>query len=42
MLTAGPDGALWVTVDGADVEELTARISALCDVLMEATHVDGN
>lgn len=42
MLTAGPEGGLWVTVEGADVHQLTARISALCDVLTEATRVDGN
>lgn len=33
-LTAGADGALWVIVDGADVEQLAARISAVCDVLI--------
>jgi hypothetical protein len=32
-LTAGPDGAVWVTVEGADVAQLAARISAVCDVL---------
>jgi hypothetical protein len=32
-LTAGPDGALWVTVDGADIQQLADRISAVCDVL---------
>ncbi|MFF4594160.1 hypothetical protein [Amycolatopsis sp. NPDC001319] len=32
-LVAGPDGALWVTVDGVDVEQLAASISAVCDVL---------
>jgi len=35
-LTAGPDGALWVTVDGADVQQLVAKISAVCDVLIPA------
>jgi hypothetical protein len=35
-LTTGPDGALWVTVDGADVQQLAARISAVCDVLIRA------
>jgi hypothetical protein len=35
-LTAGPDGALWVTVDGADVQQLAARIDAVCDVLIRA------
>jgi len=35
-LTAGADGTLWVTVDGADVREVAARISALCDVLNRA------
>lgn len=35
-LAAGPDGALWVTVDGADVQQLAARISAVCDVLIPA------
>jgi hypothetical protein len=32
-LTAGPDGALWITVDGVDAQQLAAKISALCDVL---------
>lgn len=32
-LSAGPDGELWVTVDGADIHQLAARISAVCDVL---------
>ena len=31
-LTTGTDGALWVTVDGADVHQVAARISAVCDV----------
>jgi hypothetical protein len=35
-LTAGPDGALWVTVDGTDVQQLAARISAVCDALITA------
>jgi hypothetical protein len=35
-LTAGPDGALWVTVDGADVQQVAARISAVCDMLIPA------
>jgi hypothetical protein len=35
-LMAGPDGALWVTVDGADVQQLAARITAVCDVLISA------
>jgi hypothetical protein len=35
-LRAGPDGALWVGVDGADVQELAARISAVCDALTRA------
>lgn len=34
MLTAASDGALWVTVDGADVEELAAKISAVCEALV--------
>jgi hypothetical protein len=34
-LTAGTDGALWVTVDGADVQQITARINAVCDVLIK-------
>jgi hypothetical protein len=33
-LTAGPDGALWVVVDGADVNQLAARINAACDALL--------
>ena len=32
-LTVGPDGALWVTVDGADVHEVSAKIGAVCAVL---------
>jgi hypothetical protein len=32
-LTAGPDGAVWVTVGGADFYEVAARISAVCDLL---------
>ncbi len=32
-LTATPDGALWVAVDGADIQELAARITAACDAL---------
>lgn len=32
-LTAGPDGTVWVTVEGADVAQLAARINAVCDVL---------
>jgi hypothetical protein len=34
--TAGPDGAVWVTVEGADVAQLAARISAVCDLLNRA------
>lgn len=35
-LTAGSDGAVWVNVDGVDVHEVAARISAVCDVLNRA------
>lgn len=35
-LTMGPDGALWITVDGTDVQQLAARISAVCDALITA------
>ena len=36
MLTAGPDSAVWVTVEGADVAQVAARISAVYDVLNRA------
>lgn len=32
---AGPDGTLWVAVDGKDIEELAARISEACDMLRQ-------
>ncbi|UOX89689.1 hypothetical protein MUY14_03360 [Amycolatopsis sp. FBCC-B4732] len=32
-LIAGPNGALWVTVDGMDIQEVADRITAACDVL---------
>jgi hypothetical protein len=35
-LIAGPDGALWVAVDGADLREVAARINAACDALLLA------
>ncbi len=35
-LAASPDGALWVTVDGADVQQVAAKISAVCDALISA------
>jgi hypothetical protein len=35
-LTAAPDGALWVAVDGADLHEVAARINATCDALLRA------
>lgn len=35
-LTAGPDGALWVAVDGADVRQVATRINAVCDGLIRA------
>ncbi|MFF1610939.1 hypothetical protein ACFVYA_24435 [Amycolatopsis sp. NPDC058278] len=38
-LTPGPDGALWVTVDGADLQEVAAKIGAICDALLPATPV---
>lgn len=34
-LTAGRDGALWVVVDGVDVDDVAARISAVCDSLIQ-------
>lgn len=35
-LTAVPDGALWVAVEGADLHEVAARINAACDALLRA------
>lgn len=35
-LTAGPDGALWVTVGGADIQQLAEKINAVCDMLIPA------
>jgi hypothetical protein len=35
-LTAGLDDALWVAVDGADVQQMAVRISAACEVLIRA------
>ncbi len=37
-LTAGPDGTLWVTVNGADIQQLADKISAVCDVLTQTGH----
>lgn len=31
--TTGPDGALWITIHGADVQEVAAKINAVCAVL---------
>jgi hypothetical protein len=36
--TAGTDGALWVTVGGADVQQLAASINEVCDVLIPEQH----
>ena len=33
MLRKGPDGSLWLGVDGADLSQVTARISAVRDAL---------
>ena len=33
MFTARPDGSMWVSVDGADLQQLADRISAVCDAL---------
>lgn len=33
-LTAGPDGALWVAVDGTDIQQVASRINAACEVLI--------
>lgn len=35
-LTAGSDGTLWIVVDGADIHEVAAKISAVCDSLIPA------
>lgn len=35
-LTAAPDGAVWVVVDGADLQEVTSRIGMVCDALTRA------
>ena len=35
-ITAGQEGRLWVFVDGADVQQVAARIGAACDVLTRA------
>ncbi|GAB3362641.1 hypothetical protein GCM10027360_26750 [Amycolatopsis echigonensis] len=32
-LTAGPDGEIWVAVEGRDIEELDTRISEVCALL---------
>ena len=35
-LTMGPDGTLWVAVEGADAQQLADRLRAVCDVLNRA------
>lgn len=40
--TAGPGGAPWVSVEGADIQELSNNISAICGVLnVSATRSQG-
>lgn len=35
-LSTDQDGALWVTVNGADIQQLAAQIATLCDIFIPA------